>query len=108
VFVDRTPVDHPHVGWWVAVLGGMGMLAVLAFHAGAYAIWCEGVTPVFSQRFLRGIFVAALLTHLVEAVHAFRLARRAGMSENAAGWFLQTFTLGYPSLRLLRRRVAAA
>jgi hypothetical protein len=86
----------------------MGTLAVLAFHAGAYAVWCERITTAFSQRLLRGIFVLAVLTHLAEAVYAFRLARRAGLRENAAGWFLQTVALGYPSLGLLRRRVGAA
>ncbi len=86
----------------------MGMLAVLAFHAASYAVWCECVTPAFSQRLLQAIFVLAILTHLAEAVYGYRLARRAGLGEDATGWFLQTLTLGYPSLRLLRRRVGAA
>ncbi len=88
------------------MLGGMGLLALLAFHAGAYGMWRDAVTAALSQDLLRGIVVAALLTHLGEAVYAFRLARRAGLADQAGGWFLQTFTLGYPSLRLLRRRAA--
>ncbi len=99
-------VDRPPLGWWLAVLGGMGLLALLAFHPGAYGMWRAAVTAALSQDLLRGIFVAALLTHLGEAVYAFRLAQRAGLADHAAGWFLQTFTLGYPSLRLLRRRAA--
>jgi hypothetical protein len=97
-------VDHPHIGWWVAVLGGLGMLAVLAFDAGAYAAWCAHVTASLSQSLLRVIFIAAVITHLAEAAYAFRLAQRAGLGTSTGGWVLQTFALGFPSLRLLRRR----
>jgi hypothetical protein len=100
-------IDRPHLGWWVSVLSGMAVLAVLAFDAGAYAAWCANVTAVLPQRLLQGIFIAALATHIGEAAYAFRLASRSGLGENAGGWFLQTFLLGYPSLRLLRRRAAA-
>jgi hypothetical protein len=100
-------IERPRLGWWVTVLGGMVLLAVLAFDAGAYAVWCAHVTTALPQRLLQGIFIAALATHIAEAVYAFRLASRIGLRENAAGWFLQTFLLGYPSLRLLRRRAGA-
>jgi hypothetical protein len=100
-------VDRPHVGWWVTVLSGMVLLAVLAFDAGAYAAWCADVTTLLPQRLLQGIFIAALATHIGEAAYAFRLASRSGFRENASGWCLQTFLLGYPSLRLLRRRAGA-
>jgi hypothetical protein len=105
---DRTAgsdtVDRPHVGWWVSVVGGMVLTGVLAFHPGAYAEWCALVTARIPQGLLRGIFVAALITHLGEGLYAWRLAQRAGLGSSATGWFLQTFTLGFPSLRLLRRR----
>jgi hypothetical protein len=100
-------VARPHLGWWITVLSGMVLLAVLAFDAGAYAAWCANVTTVLPQRLLQGIFIAALATHIGEAAYAFRLASRCSLRENAFGWFLQTFLLGYPSLRLLRRRAAA-
>ena len=100
-------VDRPHLGWWITVLSGMVLLAVLAFDAGAYAAWRAHVTTVLPQRLLQGIFIAALATHIAEAVYAFRWASRSGLRENAGGWFLQTFLLGYPSLRLLRRRAGA-
>lgn len=97
-------VDHPELGWWVAVLGGLGTLGVLAFDAGAYATWCAHVTAGISQGRLRIIFVAAVLTHAAEAAYAWRVARRAGLTTSARGWVVQTFVLGFPSLRLLRRR----
>ena len=86
------------------MLGGLGTLGVLAFDAGAYATWCAHLAAGLSQGWLRIIFVAALLTHAAEAASALRLARRAGLATSAGGWAVQTFVLGFPSLRLLRRR----
>ena len=97
-------VDRPHPGWWVAVLGGLGATAVLAFDRGVYDLWSRHVTGVFSRTVLGAILVAALLTHLVEALSAQRVARRAGLETAARGWFWQTLALGFPSLRLLLRR----
>ncbi|MBI4515220.1 MAG: DUF4499 domain-containing protein [Deltaproteobacteria bacterium] len=100
-------VERPHVGWWISVLGGMGLLALVAFDAGAYARWCELVTPALPRGLLQGVFIAAVVAHLVEGAYAFRLAQHAGLHASAAGWLAQTCTLGYPSLRLLRRRLGA-
>lgn len=86
------------------MLGGLGTLGVLAFDAGAYATWCAHATAGLAQGRLRIIFVAAVLTHAAEARYAWRLARRAGLETSARGWAVQTFLLGFPSLRLLRQR----
>jgi hypothetical protein len=97
-------VARPHAGWWLAVVGGMAALGILAFHGSTYAFWQAQVTTLLSQTLLRRIFVAAVLTHLAEALYALRLAQRIGDGATALGWFVQTLTLGYPSLRLLRAR----
>lgn len=99
--------ERPHAGWWIAILGGLGALAVVAFHPGAYAFWAAHVTGVFSPGFLRALFVVSVLLHVGEALYALRLARGLGL-DAAAGWFWQTLALGFPSLELLRRRVRAA
>jgi Na+-translocating ferredoxin:NAD+ oxidoreductase RnfD subunit len=99
-------VERPHVGWWVAILGGLGLTAVLAFHAGAYALWYRYVTTRLPRSVLATIFVCAYLVHLGEALYARALARRAGFHASARGWMLQTFLLGFPSLRLLRAHLA--
>ena len=101
-------IDHPHVGWWVGVLGGMGALAVLAFNTGAYAAWCELVTAALPQNLLRGIFAVAVFLHVAEATYAFRVAQRARLGAQAGPWFVQTLLLGFPSLRLLLRRTRQA
>jgi hypothetical protein len=79
----------------------MTMLAVLAFDARSYTLWSRHVTSALPQGLLSGIFIAAVVTHLLEALYAWRLAQRHGLTRSAAGWALQTFLLGYPSLRML-------
>ena len=97
--------ERVHLGWWVFVLGGMGLLALLAFDARAYALWCAVATPALRQTHLRGLLIVALLGHLAEAIYAFRVAHRAGLQHEAVMWRVQTLAVGYPSLRLLVRRV---
>jgi len=99
-------VERPHTGWWAVILGGLGLTAVLAFVPGAYALWCRYVTTTLSRQLLAAIFVSAYVIHLGEALYARAFARRAGLTASANAWALQTFLLGFPSLRLLARRVA--
>lgn len=100
-------VDRPHWSWWLAIGGGLCLNALVAFSPAAYETWCRLVTPALSRGVVQAIFVAAAVTHVAEALHASRLARAAGIGD-ASGWFWQTLVLGFPSLRLLRRRVAGA
>jgi hypothetical protein len=100
-------IERPHIGWWVAILGGLGLNAAVAFDAGVYAWWCAHVTTVLPQGVVRAIFIAAVVTHVAEAAYAARLAQRSGLGDSAGGWFVQTLLLGFPSLRLLRRQALA-
>lgn len=93
-------VRRPHIGWWIAVLGGLGLLFVLTFSAGAYAWWTENLTPMFPPIVLYWISAIAIALHVGEGLYAWHRARQAGLP-TAGGWFRQTLTLGYPSLRLL-------
>jgi hypothetical protein len=95
-------VQRPHLGWWISILFGMSLLGVLAFDGPAYAFWCRAVTAILPQALLRWTFAIAILLHVGEAIYALRLARRSGLEASAVGWFLQTLTLGYPSLGRLR------
>ena len=93
-------VRRPHVGWWIAVLGGLGLLFVLAFSTQAYLWWRVTLGPMFPQVVLQGIAAVAIALHVGEGFYAWHRAKRAGLP-TAGGWFRQTLTLGYPSLRLL-------
>jgi len=97
-------VERPAVGWQVAVLGGLGLLFALAFVPEAYAFWRRSVGPMLPRRVLQGIAAAAIALHVGEATYAYSLAKREGM-ETAGRWAWQTLLFGYPSLRLLKRRV---
>lgn len=89
-------VERPALGWWIAVGGGLGLLFFLAFTpAGRFF-------PI-PRTVLRTIALIAIALHVGEAVYARKLAKEAGLDVN--GWTLQTFLLGYPSLRLLLKRV---
>ncbi len=96
-------VERPHPGWWVAVLGGLGLTALLAFDPAAYALWARRVTDALSPAVLQAMLVVAVVLHVGEALYAWRLARRSGFP--AGAWFSQTLLVGFPSLRLLLRRV---
>ncbi len=50
---------------------------------------------------LQALLAATAVIHATEAVAAGRMARRRGLP--ARGWRLQTFVVGFPSLRALRR-----
>lgn len=98
-------VQRPHPGWWLSVLGGIGLLALLTLQPQAYEFFAQHVTSLLSQGFLRALLFLAVVVHMLEASYALMLAKQAGFNRTARGWCFQTFLLGYPSLRLLWRRV---
>ena len=100
-------VERPALGWWVALGGGLGLLMALAFVPEAYAFWRRHVGPMMPRRALQAIAWVAIGLHVGEATYAYRLARRYGMS-SAGRWAWQTLMLGYPSLRLLQKKVRRA
>lgn len=64
-----------------------------------------------SQRSLRIFFYCTLLVHLLEALYALALIRRACPARFGGGaasllWALQTTLVGFPSLLLLKRMLA--
>ena len=97
-------VDRPHIGWWLIIIAGMTTLGVLAFDSVALAWWTSHLFWLPPQALLIAGFVAAVATHVAEAAYAFRLAKGGVAPAAAVGWTLQTLTLGYPSLRLLKQR----
>lgn len=106
---DAPPcVERPALGWWVAVLAGMTVLGLVAFHPSWWRWWSSRVTKAIPRAGFRGLFWLAVATHLAEATTAVRLADRAGEHAATPSWGAQTALLGYPSLRLLRRRAHAA
>lgn len=99
-------VERPPLGWWIAILGGLGLNAWVGFSADAYAAWSSYVTSVMPQATIRNIFIGGVAVHVGEAFYAYRLATRSGFT-SAGAWAVQTFLLGYPSLVRLRGRVKA-
>jgi len=100
-------VERPALGWWVSILSGMTLLGFIAFHGRTWRMWSESVTGVIPQAALRALFGAAVATHILEGSAAVRIAERDGRHAATLRWGAQTLLLGFPSLGLLRRSVAA-
>lgn len=78
--------------WWVTNFGGLVVNGIVAARS--------------TSRVKRGIFVAAVVTHVSEAGYAYVVARREGLGEDAWKWGLQTLGVGFPSLVALHRLLA--
>ncbi|MEI7746561.1 MAG: DUF4499 domain-containing protein [Actinomycetota bacterium] len=91
-------IDRP-AWWYFAGLDGallaLGLLACIPSWAAQVrdSLWLP------SQGLLIGLFIAALLVHLGEALFAYSRAKAAELP--AFAWALQTFVVGFPSLRKL-------
>ena len=71
--------------WWVTNFGGLVVNGVMAARS--------------PSKIKRGIFAAAVVTHVAEALYAYRIAQNAGLGEEATRkWGLQTLGVGFPSL----------
>jgi len=86
-----TFVPVPRV-WWITNFGGLVTNAVVARRR--------------RSRGLGLLFAVAAATHVAEAVHAWRFARRAGLDADAGRWAVQTLGVGFPSVLALHDLVA--
>jgi hypothetical protein len=98
----RSGVVRPSFFWFLLLDGGIVLLVRLAFNRPAY----DRALEVSGQRLpprevLYSLLAATAVIHTAEAFAAGRMARRRGLSPR--GWRLQTFIVGFPSLRALRR-----
>ncbi len=73
--------------WYVSNLGGVITTGLLARFTG--------------RRLLRLTFWGAVALHVTEAAYSYRAARKAGFTESAPKWALQTLAVGFPSLQAL-------
>jgi hypothetical protein len=101
----RSGVVRPSWLWFLLLDGGIVVLARLVFNDAAYRRATElskGTLPPRSV--LRGLLGATAVIHIAESFAAGRMARRRGLP--SAGWRLQTFVVGFPSLLALRKSAA--
>ena len=108
LLAERETVERPHWGWWVAILGSTGLLAVLALSPDAYAAVTAWVGPWLPRPLLVGMLVWAAGLHVWKGLRAVQLAERLGLRSTSLAWGWQSFALGFASLRLLERRARAA
>lgn len=98
----RPGVVRPSLFWFLLLDGGIVVLLRLAFNRPAYdrALEVSG-NRLPPREVLYSLVAATAVIHVSEAVAAGRMARRRGLSPRC--WQLQTFIVGFPSLRALRR-----
>jgi hypothetical protein len=101
-------VERPHLLWWIAVIGGLTLLATQGFSPSFYEWWTATVNPLPSRSILAGIVIACIPIHLAEAIYCFRLSNRLGTPAASMGWAVQTFFIGFPSTRLIMKRARPA
>jgi hypothetical protein len=97
-------VERPHLLWWVAIVGGLTVLALQGFSSSFYEWWIAHVNVLPAQSTMAWIFLACIPIHLGEALFCWRLSNRIGSRGASAGWALQTFFIGFPSTWLLIKR----
>ena len=96
-------VTRAHWGWWPPILGGMGLLALLAHSDRVWAAWSRRVPVAAPRAVYRAVWGGAALTHLYKSARAGEAVARAGLGRRAAvGYAGQALLLGEPALRLAR------
>ena len=100
-------VERPHVAYWIAILGGLTVLALQGFSSSFYAWWTAQVNALPAQSTMAWIALAVIPIHVGEALYCYRLSNRIGTPRASMGWALQTFVIGFPSTRLLMKRARA-
>jgi hypothetical protein len=101
-------VERPHFAWWIAIVGGMTVLALQGFSTSFYEWWTAQVNALPAQSTMAWIFLAIIPIHIGEALYCFRLSNRLGTPGASMGWALQTFVIGFPSTWLLMKRARPA
>jgi hypothetical protein len=101
----------PHLIWWFLVLTGMMLTWIIAYDMipsnSSYYVLIQPIESfslaLFRTRFVvKLVFLAALIAHSVESMIAYYYAvYLLNCSETWLLWTMQTFVLGYPSLRYL-------
>ena len=89
---------RPALGWFLLLDGGLLALCAVAL-VPSLARRVRQTVPLPSDRVLRAVLVAALLTHVGEGFAAAIMAGRRG--REVPRWAVQTAIVGFPSLRLL-------
>jgi hypothetical protein len=100
-------VERPHLAWWIAIVGGLTVLALQGFSTSFYAWWTASVNALPAQATMAWIFLACIPIHIGEALYVFWQSNRIGTPQASIGWALQTFFIGLPSTLLMIKRARA-
>lgn len=103
------PRPKPNILWRLLLLGGLGTSIAVSVDDGAWDAFDDATGGTVSRDAVRAMTAATLGLHLLEAMTAWRRARKAGL-DKPGKWFRATLMWGFPVLLRLRkaRRAVAA
>jgi hypothetical protein len=101
---ERSGVVRPSLFWFLLLDGGITKLALSKTSYDKVDDMTGDALP--PRETLQAMLIGTAVIHATEAVIAGRMAKRRGLSPR--GWRLQTFIVGFPSLRTLRRTALPA
>ncbi len=92
----------PNILWRLFVLSGVGILSWISVDDRAWGRFSEATGDAVPRQGVRGVVVATLAVHVLEALVVGRRARRAGL-EHPGSWARSTLLYGFPVMRRLSR-----
>ena len=103
----RSGVVRPSLLWFFLLDGGIVALTTLAVSKTSYDKVNDMTGDALPPReTMQLMLIGTAAIHATEALVAGRMAKRRGLAPR--GWRLQTFVVGFPSLRTLRRSARPA
>eukprot|EP01095_Lingulamoeba_sp_RSL-Kostka_P001467 TRINITY_DN1204_c0_g1_i1.p1 TRINITY_DN1204_c0_g1~~TRINITY_DN1204_c0_g1_i1.p1 ORF type:complete len:112 (+),score=9.33 TRINITY_DN1204_c0_g1_i1:73-408(+) len=105
-----TKVIKPHIVWWILIVVGMLHTLQMAYLWLMYnPFMFIGLSDELAITILKWIWWIALFLHVGEGSFSFYLCLSNDYPIiDALSWYLQTFILGYPSLRLLKIQIISS
>ena len=92
----------PSLLWRLLVLGGLGTGAVVSVDDDAWEAFDEATGHTMSRDAIRALTIGSFGLHVLEAMAAYRSARKAGL-DRPGRWSVTTLFFGFPVLLRLHR-----
>eukprot|EP01041_Mallomonas_annulata_P012629 gene12629-26593_t len=98
----------PSVSWWIGIVGAFLVHGIIAYgnddseiNRLLKPVYDFGLLIFYSKEGLKIVFNVAVILHVLECIYATYLAISLGCKNTWYLWTIQTFILGFPSLKLL-------
>lgn len=100
--MPKEVTPRPNIIWRLFVLGGLGSMVAVSIDDNAWEAADELAGGAIDRDAVRAGTAAMLGLHVLEALFAWRSARRGGL-ERPGRWARATLLWGFPVLRRIRK-----